>query len=142
MSKNIPEYFRSRVVMALQGTGSAADDYVLPTPGASKITMRVLATMGNSEDLALTLKYANDASGTEATAFADVPLYVNGVRQDTDSETYTIEDETGNFIVDFVIDPALIPADKYIGMSYASSNSDNLMCCEIIEDVAYKPTET
>ena len=71
-----------------------------------------------------------------------MPLYVNGVRQDTDSETYTIEDETGNFIVDFVIDPALIPADKYIGMSYENSNAANLMCCEIIEDVAYKPTET
>lgn len=137
---NIPENFRTRIVMALQGTATAADDYVLPTPGASKITMRCLVTMGNSADLVLTLKYADDASGTGATAFVDVPVYINGVRQDADSETVTIGDSTGNFIVDFVIDPGLIPAGKYIGMSYANSHSSNLMCCEIIEDVAYKPT--
>lgn len=137
---NIPEYFRTRIVMALQGTATAADDYVLPTPGVSQITMRCLVSMGNATDLALTLKYADDESGTNATAFSDVPVYINGVRQDADSETVTIEDATGNFIVDFVIDPGLIPAGKYIGMSYANSNASNLMCCEIIEDVAYKPT--
>lgn len=137
---NIPEYFRTRVVMALQTTGSAADDYVLPTPGASKITMRVLATMGNAADLTLTLKYADDATGTNATAFDDVPVYIDGERQTTDSEVAAITAESGNFIVDFVVDPGLIPAGKYIGMSYADSNAGNLMCCEIIEDVAYKPT--
>lgn len=137
---NIPEYFRTRIVMALQTTASAADDYVLPTPGASKITMRCLVTMGNAANLALTMKYADDATGTNATAFADVPQYINGVRQTTDSEVCTIGDESGNFIVDFVVDPGLIPAGKYIGMSYADSNASNLMCCEIIEDVAYKPT--
>lgn len=139
---NIPEYFRTRVVMALQTTASAADDYVLPTPGASKITMRVLATMGNAADLTLTLKYADDATGTNATAFADVPVYIDGVRQTTDSEVAAITAATGNFIVDFVVDPGLIPAGKYIGMSYADSNAGNLMCCEIIEDVAYKPTKS
>lgn len=139
---NIVEYFRSRVVMALQTTASAADDYVLPTPGSNKITMRVIAKMGNTADLALTLKYADDATGTNATAFSDVPLFVNGVRQSTDSETYTIGDVSGNFIVDWIIDPTLIPADKYIGMSYADSHASTLMCCEIIENVAYKPTAT
>lgn len=140
MGMNIAEYFRSRVVMPPQTTASAADDYVLPTPGASKITMRVIAKMGNAADLELTLKYADDATGTNATAFNDVPLYVNGVRQESDSETYTIGDSSGNFIVDWVIDPGLIPEGKYIGMSYGGSNAGNLMCCEIIEDVAYKPT--
>lgn len=137
---NIVEYFRSRVVMALQTTAAAADDYVLPTPGASKITMRVIATMGNAADLTLTLKYADDAAGTGATAFADVPLYVNGVRQATDSEVYKIEDTSANFIIDWVVDPGLIPAGKYIGMAAAQSDAGNLICCEIIEDVAYKPT--
>jgi hypothetical protein len=137
---NIPEYFRSRVVMALQTTASAADDYVLPTAGSSKITMRVLATMGNAADLVLTMKYADDATGTNATAFADVPVYIDGERQATDTEVITIGDATGNFIVDWIVDPTLIPEGKYIGMSYASSDAGNLMCCEMIEDVAYKPT--
>ena len=137
---NIPEYFRTRVVMALQTCATAADDYVLPTPGASKITMRALVTMGNAATLTLTLKSADDATGTSATAFADVPVYVNGVRQATDSEVCAITDDTGNFIVDFVVDPGLIPAGKYIGMSFADSDVGNMMCCEIIEDVAYKPT--
>lgn len=139
---NIVEYFRTRVVMALQTTAAAADDYVLPTPGASKITMRALVTMGDATDLTLTLKYADDATGTSATAFSDVPVYIDGVRQSTDSEIAAITAATGNFIVDWIVDPTLIPDGKYIGMSYAQSNAANLMCCEIIEDVAYKPTAT
>lgn len=139
---NIVEYFRSRVVMALQTTALAADDYVLPTPGASKITMRVLATMGNAADLTLTMKYADDAAGTNATAFADVPVYINGVRQAADSEVAAVTAATGNFIIDWIVDPTLIPDGKYIGMSFANSDAGNLMCCEIIEDVAYKPTAT
>jgi hypothetical protein len=90
--------------------------------------------------LVLTLKYADDASGTNATAFVDVPQYVNGVRQTTDSEVCTIGDASGNFIVDWVINPGLIPAGKYLGMSYGNSNAANLMCALMVEDVAYKPT--
>lgn len=137
---NIVEYFRTRVALALQTTASGSEGYVLPTPGASKITVRAIVTMGNAADLELTMKYADDASGTNATAFDDIPLYVNGVRQETDSEAYTVEDATGNFIIDWVVDPTLIDDDKYIGLSYADSNAANLVCCEIIEDVAYKPT--
>lgn len=142
MGKSVVEEFRTRVIMGLQATGTAAYGYVLPTAGASKITIRVIATMGNATDLVLTLKYADDATGTNATAFIDVPLYVNGVRENTDSEVYTIGDATGNKIVDFVVDPADIPDGKYIGISYANSNAANLMTALIIEDVMYKPTAT
>lgn len=136
----ITEYFRTRVVMALQATGSAADDYVLPTGGAKVAVLRCLVTMGNEADLVLTPKTSDDAAGTTTAALAvDVPIYVNGVRQ-TDAKAHTVGDATGNFIVDFVIDPGIIPDGKYIGMSYADSHASNLMCCEIIEDVAYKPT--
>ncbi len=139
---NIVENFRTRVVMALQTTAAAADDYVTPTPGASMLQMRVIATMGDATDLALTLKYADDATGTNATAFEDVPLFVNGVREATDSEVYTIGDATGNFIIDWIVDPVKIPAGKYIGMSYGNSNAANLMTAILMEDVAYKPTIT
>lgn len=139
---NIVENFRTRVVQAVQTTASAADDYVLPTPGVKSLQMRVIATMGNAADLALTLKYADDAAGTNAAVFDDVPLFVNGVRQTTDTEVYTIGDATGNFIVDWIIDPAKIPDGKYIGMSYANSNAANIMTAILMEDVAYKPTVT
>lgn len=138
----IPEEYRSRVLLAPQTTATGTGGYVLPTAGAYKINIRAIAKMGNAADLVLTVNYADDASGTNATAFSDIPLYVNGVRQTTDSETYTIGDATGNFIVDFAINPILIPAGKYIGIGYGNSNAANLVAAEIIEDVMYKPTAT
>ena len=136
----ITENYRSRVVMALQTTASAADDYVEPTPGASSIVLRCIVTMGNAADLVLTPKTSDDATGTNAAAVsADIVIYKDGVKQ-TNAKALTVGDATGNFIVDFVIPASIIPEGKYIGMSYANSNAGNLMCCEIIEDVAYKPT--
>lgn len=136
----ITEHFRTRVAMALQTTASAAQGYLLPTPGTKTVVARAIAKMGNAADLVLSLKYADDATGTNAKAFGyDVPIYVNGVRK-SDGKAHTIGDETGDFIVDFVIDPGLIPASKYVGLSYADSNAGNLMCATIVEDVAYKPT--
>jgi hypothetical protein len=143
MARNLfTEEYRNRMVMALQTTASAADDYVLPTAGVGTIELKCLVTMGNAADLVLTPKTADDAAGTNATAIAsNVPIYENGVRQ-TDAKAHTVDDATGNFIVTFVIDPKIIPDGKYIGMSYGNSNASNLMCCEIIESVAYKPTAT
>ncbi len=132
--------FRSRVVMALQTTALAADDYLLPTPGAKSQILRCIATMGNAADLVLTPKTADDATGTNAAAVAeDLPIFKDGVAQ-TAAKSLTIGDATGNFIVDFVIDPSIIPAGKYVGMSYANSDAGNLMTCLLIEDAAYKPT--
>lgn len=132
--------FRSRVVMALQATNLAADDYLLPSPGAKSQILRCIVTMGDNTDLALTPKTADDAAGTNAAALAaDVPIFKDGAAQ-TAAKALTISDANGNYIVDFVIDPAIIPAGKYIGMSYENSNAANLMCCLLIEDAAYKPT--
>jgi hypothetical protein len=142
MRNFITEEYRSRVVMALQTTAAAADDYVLPTAGSSLAVLRCLVTMGDATDLVLTPKTADDATGTNAAAIAsDIPIFKDGVRQ-TDAKALTVGDAAGNFIVDFVIDPKLIPDGKYVGMSYANSHASNLMCCEIIESVAYKPTAT
>jgi len=126
--------------MALQTTAAAADDYVLPTAGAKSQILRCIVTMGDATDLVLTPKTADDATGTNAAALAaDVSIFKDGVAQ-TAAKALTVGDATGNFIVDFVIDPAIIPAGKYIGMSYANSHASNLMTCIIIEDAAYKPT--
>lgn len=142
MRNFITEEYRTRIVMGLQTTANAADDYVLPTGGSSLAVLRCLVTMGNAADLVLTPKTADDAAGANAAAISEnVPIYVNGVRQ-TDAKAATVADSTGNFIVDFVIDPKIIPTGKFIGMSYGNSNIGNLMTCSIIESVAYKPTAT
>lgn len=131
------EKFKSRVLLAPQTTGTGAEAYLAPTPGVKDIVVRGIAKMGNAADLVLSLKYSDDASGTNATAWAStVPAYVNNARV-TDTKEYTIGDATGNFIVDFHIDPATVPAGKFIGISYGNSNAANLLTTVLIEEVAY-----
>lgn len=138
----LPLKFRSRVVLAPQATDTGTEAYLKPSAGVKAIVLRCIVKMGNAADLVLSLKYADDASGTTATAFSAVsPIYKDGVAQ-TAAKTLTIGDSSGNFIVDFIVDPALVPQDKYVGISYASSNSGNLLAVEMVEDVAYMPTPT
>lgn len=143
MFTKIPERFRSRVVMPPQTTANAADDYLLPTPGAMGITLRCIAKIGHATDLVLSLKSSDDATGTTTAAYpVDVPIYVNGVRK-ADGKAYTVPkkvDADIAYIVDFCIDPATVPEGKYVGIAYAASNAANLLAVEMIEDVAYKPT--
>lgn len=139
MKEFIPQRFRSRVLLAVQTTATAAAGFLAPTPGVNAITVRAIATMGNAADLALTLRYADDASGTNAADFPEaVTKYVNGAKQ-TDALTHTIGDATGSFIVDFCVDPSKIPAGKTIGIAYANSNAANLAAAVLIEDTVYKP---
>ena len=135
----LAEETKSRVLLGLQTTGTGAQAYAAPTAGASAITIRGVATMGNAADLVLSLKYADDASGTNATDFPSVvPLFVNNSKQ-TAAKAYTIGDASGNFVVDFCVDPALIPAGKFVGVSYANSNAANLLTTLIVEDTGDKP---
>ena len=136
----IPMKYRSRVLLAPQTTASAAQAYLAPTPGVKGVNIRAVVKMGNATDLVLSLNYADNATGTNATAFpVDVDIYKDGVRQ-TAAKALTIGDATGNYIVDFCIDPATIPEGKLVGLAYANSNADNLVAAEMIEDVAYRPT--
>lgn len=139
MDRAIMDY-RSRVAMAVQTTALAAQGYLAPSPGAKSQILRCIVTMGNAADLVLTPKTSDDATGTNATAITDdVAIFKDGVAQ-TAAKALTVGDATGNYIVDFVIDPAIIPAGKYIGMSYANSDIGNIMTCLLIEDAAYQPT--
>ena len=138
--KCISEIYRSRVLLAPQTTAAGAGKYAAPTPGTCSITLRAIATMGHATDLVLSLNYADNATGTNATAFPEnVPIFVNGVRG-TDAKSYTIGDATGDFIVDFSIKPGVIPEGKFIGLAYGNSNAANLVTTMIVEDVAYIPT--
>ncbi|QYR20806.1 hypothetical protein KZ483_24100 [Paenibacillus sp. sptzw28] len=136
---NISEKFRTRVLINATDTSAALQSYLAPTPGVKGITLRVVAKMGNAADLALSLKYADDASGTNATAYpVNVPIYKGTARQ-TDAKAFTITDDSGNVIVDFCVDPATIPDGKFVGISSAISNVANLITVTMIEDVAYRP---
>lgn len=140
MITKIPEKFRNRVLLGPQATETGAGGYLAVTPGSMSATVRAVATMGNAADLVLSLQYADDASGTNAAAFGyNVPIYKNGVRQ-ADAKALTIGDASGNFIIDFCVDPGLIPAGKTLGVSYGNSNAANFVAAILIEDVAYKPT--
>ena len=140
MFDKLIQWFRTRVLLAPQTTASGTEAYLLPTGGVKSIVLRCIAKMGNAADLVLSLKYADDATGTTATAFAAAgPIFVNGAAV-TAAKTYTIGDSSGNFIVDFIVDPALVPEGKFVGISYANSNAANLLAVEMIEDVAYRPT--
>lgn len=139
MYTKISERFRTRVVLAPQTTAVGAGAYLAPTAGVMGITLRGIVKMGNAADLVLSLKYADDATGTNAIAYpVNVPIYKNGTRL-TDAKTATVDDATGNIIVDICIDPATIPSGKFVGVSYANSDVANLLAVEMIEDVAYKP---
>lgn len=134
MKTKISELFKKTVLLAPQATGTGAQAYIKPTAGVNSITILSTAVMGNSADLALSVKYADDAIGTNATAFPiNVPVYVNGVRG-TDAKEYAITASTGNFIVEFVVDPMDIPDGKYVGISYANSNAANLLSSLTIEE--------
>jgi len=136
----IPMKYRSRVLLAPQATASAAQAYLAPTPGVKGINIRAVVKMGDSTDLTLSLNYADNATGTNATAFpVDVDIYKDGVRQ-TAAKALTIDEATGDYIVDFCVDPATIPEGKLVGLAYANSDADNLVAAEMIEDVAYRPT--
>ncbi|MEC0211817.1 hypothetical protein P4H70_23020 [Paenibacillus ehimensis] len=139
MITKIQERYRTRGLIGPVATGTAAQAYLRPTPTAKGITVRCVANMGNAAELVLTLNYANDAAGAGAAAWpVDVPIYKNNVRQ-PDGKAFTITDDTGIQVVDFVLDAANVPDGKFLGLSFAASNAANLLAVTLIEDVAYHP---
>lgn len=136
---NVSEYFKSRVLIAPTATGTTGGGYLAPTPGINALTVRAVINMGNAEDLALSLKSADDTTGTNAVDFEDVPIFVDGTRETTDDHGYTVAEDTGSTIVDFLIQPGQVPDGKTIGLTFALSNAANLISAEIIEDTIYKP---
>jgi len=139
MNTFIAEKVKSTVLLAIQATDTGAEKYGLPA-ACSAVNIRAIAKMGDSDDLTLSLKYADDASGTNAAAFpVNVPIFVNGARESSDEKTYAITAATGDFIVDFCLDVAAIPEGKFVGLSYANSDSDNLLTTLMIEDSIDKP---
>ncbi|MEY8001605.1 hypothetical protein AB8U03_15655 [Clostridium sp. Mt-5] len=135
------EEYRNRVLLAPQGTAAGAGGYLAPTPGTQYLTVRAIVNMGNVADLPLSLKYSDDAIGTNAADFEDVPIYINGVRQTSNGHEHTVSDDSGVFIVDFSVLPGQIPQGKTLGLAYGTSNLANFIAAELIEDTTYEPVE-
>lgn len=142
MFSKLVERFKSRVLLAVQTTAAGAAGFLFPVVTTMGITVRAIVTMGNAADLVLTLRYADDESGTNAADFPEaVEVYVDGERQTTKAITYTVDDATGNFIVDFVIDPGCVPDGKTVGLAFATSNAANLISGLMIDNPGYRPAE-
>jgi hypothetical protein len=147
MNTFLSERTKTRTLLSLQTTETGAQAYALPTPGAVAIVVRANAKMGNAADLVLSLKYADDAAGTNATAWpVNVPIFKTDKNvasaYSTSAKAYTLDESTGDYVVDFCIDPATVPAGKYVGVSYAKSNAGTLLTTTIIEELGYRPIET
>ena len=137
----VNEEFRTRILIAAQGTGTAGGGYLAPTPGVNAITVRAIVNIENAADLALTLKSADDTIGTNAVDFIAVPVFINGIRQSTYENTVAITQDSGVAIVDFEVMPGQVPEGKTIGLAFGISNEANIIGAELLEDVAYIPSD-
>lgn len=137
----VNEEFRTRILIGAQGTGTAGGGYLAPTPCVNAITVRAIINIGNAADLELTLKSADDTTGTNAVNFTNVPIFINGVRQAGYGNTVTITQNSGIALIDFEVMPGQVPEGKTIGLTFGVSNAENLITAELLEDAAYIPSD-
>ena len=113
----IAEFFKAPGANVLQhGTAGNSTTFVgyLPTAGIKNISLVVIATMGNSMDMTITVKTADDSSGTNATVLTEsAALWKDGVRA-TNANAFTEGAATGTYVYIFEIPAIIIPADKYL----------------------------
>ena len=121
------------------GTGDAVG--VKPTKGSTSLMVLCLVTMANAADLVLSIVSGDDADGTNPVAIIEnIPIFLDDVRQ-TDAKTHTIGDASGSFVVVFCIPSILIPAGKYMCLSFANSNDANILSAIALDD-SYHESET
>ena len=120
------------------GTGDARG--VKPTAGSNGVAVLCLVTMANAADLVLSLVTANDADGATPVALSqNVPVFKNDVRQ-ADAKAFTVGDASGSFTVTFCVPSILIPAGKFLCLSFANSHDDNILSAIALDD-AYHESE-
>ena len=114
------------------GTGDAVG--VKPTEGSTSLTILCLVTMANAASLVLSIVSGDDADGTTPVAITEnIPIFLDDVRQ-TDAKTHTITDDSGSFVVVFNVPSILIPAGKYMCLSFANSNDANILSAIALDD--------
>lgn len=135
----IPEKIKTagRTLFNGQVTGTGDAKGIKPS-GTNGLVLFCLVTMANAADLVLSIVTADDADGTTPVAIADnIPIFKDDVRQ-TDAKTLTIGDASGSFTVCFCIPPLLIPAGKYICLSFANSNDANILSAVALDDTYHE----
>lgn len=139
----VAEKFDSVVLQhATTGDGGGFVGYK-PAYGVRNISLVCIVEMGNAADMTITVKTADDASGTNATALTvNVPLWkaTSGsaaVRQ-TDAKAFTETAATGTFIYTFEIPAGIVPETKYIGVYSNTGNAANVYSAIVFEDTYYK----
>ena len=135
----IPEKIKTAARTLFNGmvTGTADAVGVKPS-GSNGIMIMCLITMANAADLVLSIVTADDAAGTTPVAIAEnIPIFKDDVRQ-TDAKALTVGDASGSFVVVFCVPPILIPADKYICLSFANSNDLNILSAIALDDTYHE----
>ena len=139
----IPEQLKTldRVLFNGQVTGTGDVKGVKPTLGSNSVCILAIVTMANAADLALSIVTADDADGTTPVAIADnIPVFVNDVRQD-DAKAHTFTDADSVNTVCFCVPSILIPAGKYLCLSFANSNDANILSALAIDDAYHESGE-
>lgn len=136
----IPEKIKTaaRTLFNGQVTGTGDAVGVKPTAGSTSLMLLCLVTMANAADLVLSIVSGDDADGTNPVAITeDIPIFLDDVRQ-TAAKTHTIGDASGSFVVVFCIPSILIPAGKYMCLSFANSNDANILSAIALDDAYHE----
>lgn len=136
----IPEQLKtaSRTLFNGQATGTGDAVGVKPTLGSTSLTLLCLVTMANATDLVLSIVSGDDADGANPVAITEnIPIFKDDVRQ-TDAKTFTVDDSSGSFAVVFNIPSILIPAGKFMCLSFANSNAANILSAIALDDAYHE----
>lgn len=117
------------------GTGDAVG--VKPS-GTNGLAILCLVTMAEATNLVLSIVTGDDADGANPVAITEnIPVFKDDVRQ-ADAKGLTIAEDSGSFTAIFCIPPLLIPAGKYICLSFANSNAANILSAVALDDVYHE----
>lgn len=135
----LAEGTKSTSLVGPSATAAVLQGYVRPTAGSLGVTIRTVVKKADATNVVLTLKTADNATGTNATnATFKTPLFTDGVREDN-AFNKTIGSETGTFIIDFCVDPGLIPEGKFIGVHCAASHTGNIISVTAVDNSSMRP---
>lgn len=138
----IPERLKTadRVLFNGQVTGTGDARGVKPN-GSNGVAIICLVTMANAADLTLSLVTGDDADGANPVAITEnVPIYKNDVRQADGKSLALTDDDSANTIV-FCVPPIIIPAGKYLCLSFANSNDANILSALALDDTYHEYAE-
>lgn len=140
MSSIAEKFFADGDNILHNGVAGNVETFVgyLPTAGVNMISFLIPVTMGASNDLTITIKTADDTSGTSAAALSEnCPVYRDGVKQ-TSAKAITETAASGDYFHVIQVKANLIPAGKYIGAYCDAGSASNKFSVIALEDTYYK----